>query len=337
MQCPDCGAYYSEEDEFCGECGLRLSPETSGEPEKAEAEAETSPAEPGEQKDLADDLFEPALPGPTPVASKPKRGNLLPIVIGAGVALLLLCLVATGAIVWFFVRGEPVAIPLATLVIQEEPTAIPLATLVLQEEPSPTPPAATVKFEPGALLYEETFDGFGSDWSEFAEDDTAAGLADGGYQITIDQTYYMAWGNPEPAFDFGDLVIEVDVRQVEGPLDNNFGVIVRYFEDDDLSSYYWFQISGDGFYSVDLHLEDEWITLVGWESSAAIYTGLGVTNRIRVVCSGSQFSFYANGAHLLDLFDDTLDRGNIGVAAGSFEESGVVVRFDDLKVYELGE
>ncbi len=321
MQCPDCGAYYSEEDEFCGECGLRLSPETSGEPEKADAG--TSPTEPGGAEDLVGDLFVPPLPDSAPLAPKPKGVNLLPIVIAAAVALLLLCLGATAAIFLFFIREEPAAPP---------PTPI-----VVQEEPSPTPLPTAKLLEPGMLLYEDTFDGFGSDWSEFTDYDASTVYEDGGYEVTVNETYYMVWGNAEPDFDFDDTIIEVDVRQVEGPLENNFGVLVRYREDDEQYSYYWFQISGDGFYSVDLKWQDEWVPLVDWEPSAAIYTGLGVTNRIRVVCSGSQFSFYANGAHLVDLFDDTLDRGSIGFAAGTFEEPGVVVRFDDLKVYELAE
>jgi hypothetical protein len=39
----------------------------------------------------------------------------------------------------------------------------------------------------------------------------------------------------------------------------------------------------------------------------------------------------------VDVFDTSLDRGNIGLAAGTFEESGVVVQFDDVRVYEPGE
>lgn len=335
MQCPDCGAYCSESDEFCGECGLRLSWETSGEPEKAEAES--SPTEAGGAQDLTVDLFEPSLPEIAPTKAKPKNANLLPIVIAVGAVLLFLCLAATGAIVWFIMQEEPAAPPPTPIVVQEELAATPPATVEMQEELVVPTLAAIKMLEPGALLYEESFENPDSGWSEFDGYDASTVYEDGGYQVTINEINYMAWGNPEPGFDFDDLVIDVDVRQVEGPLDNNFGVFVRYQEDDDLHSYYWFQISADGFYSVDLKWGDEWSGLVGWEPSTAIYTGLGVTNHIRVVCSGDQFSFYANGVHLVDIFDDTLSSGNIGLAAGAFEETGVVVRFDDLRVYELGE
>ena len=264
-------------------------------------------ADPDSLEDLAGDLFEPPPPEPALVETKPKKSNLRTIAIVVGLALLMLCLCAGGAVVWLITSEESA----------EDPTS--------------------VMPEPGALLYEDNFDDPDSGWSTFDGDGTAVGYEDGGYRMIINRTEYMVWGNPEPALDFADLLIEVDVRQVEGPLDNNFGVLVRYLENDEQHSYYWFQISGDGFYSVDFRLEDEWIPLVDWEASPAIYTGLGVTNRIGVVCSGGQFSFYTNDVHLVDVSDGTIGRGSIGLAAGTFEESGVVVQFDDLRVYELGE
>jgi hypothetical protein len=304
MQCPDCGAHFVKEDEFCGECGRRLSWETAGDSTDDKAWV----ADPDSLEDLAGDLFEPPPPEPALVETKPDKSNLRTIVIVVGLALLMLCLCAGGAIAWWIFNEESVAVP---------PTS--------------------VMAEPGALLYEENFDDPGSGWSTFDGDETAVSYEDGGYRMTINRTEYMVWGNPEPALDFADLLIEVDVRQVEGPLDNNFGVLVRYLEDDEQHSYYWFQISADGFYSVDFKLEDEWIPLVGWEASTAINTGLGITNRIRVECSGGQFSFYTNDVHLVDVSDGTIGSGSIGLGAGTFEEPGVVVQFDDLRVYELGE
>jgi hypothetical protein len=303
MQCPDCGAHFVKEDEFCGECGRKLSWETAGDSVETKAWA----PDPDRLEDLAADLFEPPPPEPTKVETKPKKSNPRTIAIVVGLALLVLCLCVSGALVWLITSEESAV----------EPTR--------------------VMPEPGMLLYQQLFDGPDDGWSTFDGDGTAVGYVDGGYRMTINRIEYMVWGNPEPLLDLADLMIEVDVRQVEGPLDNNFGVLVRYLEDDEQESYYWFQISGDGFYSVDLRWEDEWIPLVEWEASTAIYTGLGVTNRIRVVCAGDQFSFYANNDHLVDVSDGTIGRGSIGLAAGTFEESGVVAQFDNLWVYELGE
>jgi len=316
MQCPDCGAYYSEGDEFCGECGRRLSSEAAG----SDAEPKAPPTGTN-GLELTGDLFEPPPPAAVPAKTRPKKANLLPIMIAGALAALLLCLCAIGAIVW--------------LVVSEESAATPRAPVV----PATAAPLAPTVSRTGALLYEENFDDPASGWDVFDEADTIVGYEDGRYQIAINQANYMAWGNPEPALDLADLSIEVDVRQVDGPLDNNFGIFVRYVDDDDgeQSSYYWFQISADGFYSVDLRKEGEWISLVSWEPSSAIYTGLGATNRLRVECSGGWFSFYTNDVHLVELSDSTVGRGSIGLAAGAFEEPGVVVQFDDIRVYKLGQ
>lgn len=305
MECPDCGAYYTEEDEFCGECGRRLSPEVSTDAQDPEAWS----AGPDNLEHLAGDLFEPPKPEPKAPKIQPKKSNLRSIALVAGLVVLVLCLCVGGVLVWF----------------------------VLSEDSADVPPTSTMS-EPGALLYEEDFDDPASDsWSTFSGEETAVTYEDGGYRMTVDRAEYMVWGNPELELDFSDMVIEVDVRQVEGPLDNNFGLFLYYQESDDQRSYYWFQISADGFYSVDLRLKEEWISLEGWVASDAIETGLGVTNHIRIDCSGGQFSFYNNNVHLVDVFDQTLDRGSIGLAAGTFEEPGIIVQFDDLRVYELGE
>ena len=292
MQCPDCGAYYAQEDEFCGECGRKLPGGGAGDPQ----ESETWATEPDNLEDLAGDLFEPPPPESAPPKATPKKSNLRIIV--AGLALLVLCLCVGGAIIWLVASDDkPV--------------------------------------ELGPLLYEEEF-GLEGGWSTFDGDGTAVDYADGEYQMTINRTEYVVWGNPESPLDLADLVIDVDVRQVEGPLDNHFGVLVRVVEDDETDAYY-FQISADGYYSVDLRWEGEWLPLVRWEESTAIYTGLGVTNRVRVVCSGNQFRFYVNNRHLVDLTDDTIGWGSIGLAAGTIEEPGVIVQFDNLRVHELGE
>ena len=122
---------------------------------------------------------------------------------------------------------------------------------------------------------------------------------------------------------------------MEGPLDNNLGLLVRYQDDDD--SFYWFQISSDGYFSVDLREADDWVSLVGWQASEAIEQGLNATNRLRLVCQGNEFAFYVNDSLLTMLVDDAYAAGNIGLAAGAFDEPGVVIHFDNLKVYALQE
>jgi len=295
MQCPDCGAVYSKEDLFCGECGRPPS-------------AETPPGESSSSPDVADQAtatHKPANrpPAPAPVAPQPKRSFSKLALILSGVALILLCLCIVGAGILFSIVGESVANPIGTVPAQ------------------------------GDLLYEDDFRDPGSGWDTWSEVATSGKYVDGEYRLAVYSEDYMAWSYSADDQEFKDVAIEVDARQVEGSLDSTFGLIVRHQIDEE--RYYWFQISGDGYYSVEKKGDDEWILLQAWEASDAIRQGLDAINRIRVVCYGDRFSFYVNNTHLTDLTDGTLRAGAVGLAAGAYAEPPVVVHFDNLGVYAL--
>ncbi|MEJ2732112.1 MAG: hypothetical protein P8189_00865 [Anaerolineae bacterium] len=277
MHCPDCGAYVGAEDAFCAECGRPLSPEAAPDEDASPSEILESPARP---------------PSPAPV----KRSSPARLLILVGLALIVLCLCAGGALIWWTTDREP---------------------------------------ELGDVLYEEDFEDPVTGWTISSDDDTSVGYTDGQYRIAIYSQEYMAWGNPEPGLELASFTLEVDARQVDGPLDNNFGLVFRLQED--VKDFYWFQISGDGYYSVDRSQEDNWSSILPWKESDAVNQGVGATNHMRITCSGDQCSLYVNGTHLADMADDALSGGSIGLAAGAFEEPGVIVHFDNLKAYTVRE
>ena len=291
MQCPDCGAFISKEDAFCGECGRPLSPEKPSAEESSLSEVPKPSARP---------------PSPAPAAPAPVRRPPLPrLLILVGLALIVLCLCAGGALIWWITTDEPVA--------------------------GPTSSAPQL----GDLLYEDDFEDPATGWSISSDDDTSTDYADGQYRIAIYRQDYMAWGNPEPGLELTNFALEVDVRQVDGPLDNNFGLVFRLQEETD--DFYWFHISGDGYFAVVLSRDDEWSSPVPWEESDAVNQGIGATNHLRVTCSEDKCSFYVNDTYLTDMADDALSSGSIGLAAGAFGEPGVIVHFDNLKVYTVTE
>jgi hypothetical protein len=295
MECPDCGAVYSKEDLFCGECGRPLSTETPP------GESSSSPR----AEDQMTATHKPARRPPVaaPVTPQPRRSfSKLALTLG-GVALVLLCFCVVGAGILFSILEESVTNPTGTVPAQ------------------------------GDLLYEDDFRDPGSGWDTWSEDATSGKYVDGEYRLAVYQEDYMAWSYPADDEEFADLAIEVEARQVEGSLDSTFGLLVRHQVDEE--RYYWFQISGDGYYSVEEMRDGEWILLQEWEPSDAIKQGLESTNRLRVVCYGDRFSFYVNETHLTDLVDDALRSGAIGLAAGAYAEPPVVVHFDNLSVYAL--
>ncbi len=270
--------------------------------------ADLSPAaEEGPPSDLAPDTLElpedappPALPSPPP-----KRPRLAVVWAIAAALMALLCVCAAVGVIWFGLRGDDNA----------GPTAV--------EAPA------------GPVIYADDFADPDSGWDVYTNDDTWAGYVDGEYRLAVYVNDFVTWGNPPADEEIADFEFEADARLVEGPLDNNFGLLVRYQADDE--NYYWFQISSDGYYSVDLLRDGEWVGLVGWETSDAIRQGVDVNNHLKVACSGDRFSFYVNGTHLVSLNDDSFATGSIGLAAGTFGESGVVVHFDHVQVRQIQE
>jgi len=53
-----------------------------------------------------------------------------------------------------------------------------------------------------------------------------------------------------------------------------------------------------------------------------------------VACDGDRFTFYVNGEKLGTYTDNAFAAGDVGLAAGKFEEAGDVhISFDNLKVW----
>ncbi len=296
MECPDCGAVYSKEDLFCGECGRPLSTETgsgapsSPRPVQGQLTATGAPA-----------TRRPAL-GPVAPRAANSRLRLLAGVGGAILVLLILC--AVGVVV--------------------------LSGIMEESDSNST---ASIPEVGDRLLYQDDFRDPASGWEAWDEVGTSARYVDGEYRLGVALRNYMVWSYPAYDKELRNFAIEVDARQVEGSLDSSLGPIVRVQAEEE--NYYWFQISGDGYFSVELKEEGEWILLHEWEASSAIKQGLDATNQLRVICYEDHFSFYANGTHLIDVTDDALRAGNVGLAAGAYDEPPVAVQFDNLRVYEL--
>ena len=205
--------------------------------------------------------------------------------------------------------------------------------------PKPTPTAVAVPkgvYTPTLrtplakeVLLEDNFSDPKSGWDTRTTDKYEVGYKNGEYRTAVRAPNYEAWTLAAQKEEWSDFVIEVDARRVAGPLDNDYGLVVRHRAKPE--GFYMFLVSSDGWYSVQIWQGDQSRELVGWTEAKAIRKG-EESNRLMVECVGSRMRFYANGALLVAIQDETLRAGRVGLVVGTFDEGGVVVHFDNLRV-----
>ncbi len=149
----------------------------------------------------------------------------------------------------------------------------------------------------------------------------------GGYRILVNTPQANFWSTPHK--DFADVRLEVDAGKLGGPDENRIGLICR----SDGTSYYFFIIGSDGYYGLGL-FKDKQATLLGqttMQPNAAIKTGAAV-NHLRFDCVGNILSAYVNDVSLAQAQDTTLQHGDVGLLAGTFDQTGVDIVFDNFAV-----
>ena len=181
----------------------------------------------------------------------------------------------------------------------------------------------------GELLFEDDFSR--EAWQVYRDDDHDKGYEAEQYFILVEAESYTFWSVSRETFD--DFVLEVETEQLAGPDDNDYGVILRYQDDD---NFYTFKISGDGYYAFGKLVDGETFDIIRWQEHDVVRQG-GSTNRLRVEASGENFSFYVNDEFIDAAIDPDFSQGDIGLFAGTYENTGVHIGFDNLKVWAVAE
>lgn len=177
--------------------------------------------------------------------------------------------------------------------------------------------------------YEESFDAAGS-WGTGASADVEGQVSEGVYEMLVESNHgiYLATAGER----FADGAYELDATQIDGPLNNGYGMLFRVDEESD--SFYVFEVSGDGYvwigYCTDL-CESEAVALVGgdWFRSPAVKMGLHETNNLKVIADGSRMTFFVNGLEVGRATDSRLAEGDVAVMVETLGEPGVRVVFDN--------
>ncbi len=145
-----------------------------------------------------------------------------------------------------------------------------------------------------------------------------------GYRILVNALDTNFWSTPQR--NFADVRLEVDAGKLGGPDSNRIGLLCRMTGD----AYYFFLISSDGYYGIGIFAGGNGVLLGQGEmqSNENIKTGMAV-NHLRADCAGDTLTFFVNGFKAASVKDSTLTAGDVGLLAGTFDQPGVDIIFDN--------
>jgi len=182
---------------------------------------------------------------------------------------------------------------------------------------------------PGDVLFEDDFAFVFSGWPSNADEYSSSDYVDGGYQITVHEKDYVTWAIPGESFT--DVDVQVEATIISGEYDSYFGIICRHKDTD---NFYALVISNDGYYGILKTVQGGPFTLIPDEFldySDSIKQGLD-TNLIRAKCANDRIFLYVNDDLLLEVKDDDLASGDVGLIVGSVTADETTIFFDNFIV-----
>jgi hypothetical protein len=221
-------------------------------------------------------------------------------------------------------KHKPLTASIAILLLAGIACQVPaLPAQTASPQPASTLPA------PGSLIFEDNFSDRSSGWDRQAVGEGIMEYDGGGLRMVINGLQTNFWSAVNK--DLADVRIEVDEGKLGGPDENRVGLICRYTE----NRFYFFLITHDGFYGVGMFSGDQppmgTMELIGQrelQTHAAINRGTNV-NHLRADCKGTTLTLYVNGEKVVEVEDSRLTHGDVGLLAGTFDQPGVDVIFDN--------
>lgn len=181
---------------------------------------------------------------------------------------------------------------------------------------------------PSDVLFQDDFSDPSSGWDRIDLNEGVTDYTDGQYRIFVNTDSTDIWANP--GLEFTDVVVEVDATKVGGSDDNDFGVICRYQGEE---NFYFFIIGSDQSYGIGIVKDgaQDLLSESPMVYSQAIQTG-NTGNHIRASCVDSQLTLSVNDEKLVEVTDSNFGSGDVGLMAGTFDEPGTDIRFDNFVV-----
>ncbi len=285
-------------------------------PSARHADAGESPGVPPELPPLP-----PGQPAPSPATPRPPRSSrTFWLLLGGGGCLVVVLLVAC------------VGLVISLVFIVESDTSIrsPGGVTAVPDMIASTPRSEAVTQE---ILLQDTLARAEDSRMIVDEDETVRyAFEEGRYLITVKPTDQIAWSLAEGTYA-DNLAIQVVTTVESDPEQAAGGIMFRY---QDEANFYLYTVSGNGFYSLELLENDQWITLIDWTPSEAIAVGSASssasTNTLRVEVASNRIALFVNNIRLEETIDSTFTGGEVGLVTSTFDLGNGRVAFRDLLI-----
>lgn len=201
-------------------------------------------------------------------------------------------------------------------------TPAPTETPAPSETPTLTATSAGIASPTPEILFDEDFSS-GRGWHTEETDLYGFRFTADGYMIYVDIRSAGFWSIRELSYD--DVRLETEAALLDGPQSGYYGVMCRHQDED---NYYALVVSPDGSYGIIRNLDGEFEFIAeGVEDDGGVIQPADSTNRVRGDCIGNTLALYANDTKLLEVQDDLLDEGVVGIVAGTRLQEGIEVEF----------
>jgi hypothetical protein len=180
---------------------------------------------------------------------------------------------------------------------------------------------------PSSTVFQDDFSSPLSGWSVSSSPVGEMNYYQGTFRITVTTSRYDLWTLSGRAYR--DVRLEVDAGRLSGPFDNRFGLICRYRGPYD---FYFFIISSDGYFGVGKVSGGNRLLFGGTTMTphSAILTGVA-PNHLGFDCIGDLLTASVNGQMIAQFQDGDHSEGDVGLLAGSFDQIGVDIIFDNFR------
>jgi len=181
----------------------------------------------------------------------------------------------------------------------------------------------------GSILLYDDFSDSASGWRQWSSPEAVIHYQNGVLAFLINQPNYDYWSLAGK--NFTDVTLAVEAEFINGPTDNDFGLICRF---QDEYNFYAFLISSDGYGGI-VKVKDGLYQVLsspnGLEFGKMITQGYA-RNQLRADCVGSRLTLFVNQQKFAEVEDADFSMGDVGLLAGAYQTAGVEVHFDNFYV-----